>query len=198
MNVIVFYIAAIIAIVTTILVITRKNAVQALLYLAISLIAVAVVLYDLGSPFIAALEVIVYAGSIMVLFIFVVMMLNLGRLATEAEGELLQPRMWIGPTILAVILAVEVAYLLVYGNITAAAAHMISPKQVGMALYGPYLIGVELSSLLLMAALVGAYHLGWHEQPRPEAQDVGREYATRINAGGDTVRAGSGRPAGTA
>lgn len=198
MNEIAFYIAAAIAIVTTLLVITRKNAVQALLYLAVSLISVAVVFYDLGAPFIAALEVIIYAGSIIVLFIFVVMMLNLGKRSTEAEGKLLQPRMWIGPTILAAILIGEVAYLLVHGNAGAPATNVISPKAVGMALYGPYLIGVELSSLLLLAALVGAYHLGWHKQPKPEAQDVGREYATSVDAGGDSVRAGSGRPAGAA
>ncbi len=198
MNVIAFYIAAAIAIVSTLLVITRKNAVQALLYLAISLISVAVVFYDLGAPFIAALEVIIYAGSIIVLFIFVIMMLNLGKRASVTERKLLQPRMWIGPTILAAILIGEVACLLARGNTTAAAAHVISPKQVGMALYGPYLIGVELSSLLLMAALIGAYHLGWHKQPEPETQDVGREYATRIDARRDPVRAGSGRPAGAA
>ncbi len=198
MNVTAFYIAAAIAMVTTLMVITRKNAVQALLYLALSLISVAVVFYDLGAPFIAALEVIIYAGSIIVLFIFIVMMLNLGKRATEAEGKLLQPRMWIGPTILAAILIAEVAYLLARGNTTAAAANLISPKQDGMALYGPYLIGVELSSLLLMSALVGAYHLGWHKPPKPEAQDVGREYAIRIDAGRDSVRVGSGRSAGAA
>lgn len=198
MNVIAFYIAAAIAIITTFLVITRKNAVQALLYLAISLISVAVVFYDLGAPFIAALEVIIYAGSIIVLFIFVVMMLNLGERATSAEQKLLQPRMWIGPTILAAILLAEMIYLLARGSAAAPAAHVISPKQVGLALYGPYLIGVELSSMLLMAALIGAYHLGWYKQPKPETQDVAREYATSVDAGGDPVRAGSNRPAGAA
>src|ERR1051326_8701585 len=101
MNLIAFYIAAAIAVLATVLVITRKNAVQALLYLAVSLISVAVIFYDLGAPFMAALEVIIYAGSIIVLFIFVVMMLNLGKPATEAEAKLLQPRMWVGPIILA-------------------------------------------------------------------------------------------------
>ena len=198
MNVIAFYIAAAIAIITTFLVITRKNVVHALLYLAVSLIAVAVVFYDMGAPFIAALEVIIYAGAIIVLFIFVVMMLNLGKQATIAEGKLLQPNMWIGPTVLAAILFGEMAYLLARGNTAIPAAHIIHPKTVGLALYRPYLIGVELSSMLLLAALVGAYHLGWQKQPKPETRDVSRNYATRINAGGDTVRAGSDRPAGAA
>ncbi len=198
MNVVAFYIAAVIAVVTTLLVITRKNAVQALLYLAISLIAIAVIFYDLGAPFIAALEIIIYAGSIIVLFIFVVMMLNLGKRAVLQEQMLLRPRMWIGPCILAAALITELAYLLVKGNTQAPAAHVVNPKEVGLALYGPYLIGVELSSILLMGALVGAYHLGWHKRPQPEKQDVVREYATSADAGGDPVRAGSGRPAGAA
>ena len=198
MNIIAFYIAAAIAIITTVLVITRKNAVQALLYLAISLISAAVIFYDLGAAFIAALEVIIYAGSIIVLFIFVVMMLNLGKRATIAEERLLRPRMWIGPSILAAILIGEVAYLLAHGNTVSAFVQPISPKQVGLLLYGPYLIGVELSSMLLMAALVGAYHLGWHKQPKPETKNVGREYATGVDAGGNTVRIGSGGPAGAA
>lgn len=198
MNVIAFYIAAAIAIVTTVLVITRKNAVQALLYLAVSLISVAVIFYDLGAPFLAALEVIIYAGSIIVLFIFVIMMLNLGKRAVDAERRLIQPRMWIGPAILAAILAGEVIYLLTAESGATAAAHSVSPKDVGLALYGPYLIGVELSSMLLMAALVGAYHLGWHKPAKREADDVAGEYAAGVGTGGDPVRVGSGRAAGAA
>ncbi|HEX2330683.1 MAG TPA: NADH-quinone oxidoreductase subunit J [Candidatus Angelobacter sp.] len=198
MNIVAFYIAAAITIISTLLVITRKNAVHALLYLAVSLIAVAVLFYDMGAPFIAALEVIIYAGAIIVLFIFVVMMLNLGKQATIAEGKLLRPDMWIGPTVLAAILFGEVAYLLTRGKTAIPAAHIISPKTVGLVLYGPYLIGVELSSMLLLGALVGAYHLGWHRRPKPETRDVSRNYATRINAVGDTVRTGSDRPAGAA
>jgi NADH-quinone oxidoreductase subunit J len=196
-NVVAFDTAAVIAIIATLLVITGKNAVQALLYLAVSLIAVAVVFYDMGAPFIAALEVIIYAGSIIVLFIFVVMMLNLGQQATIAEGRLLRPRMWIGPTVLAAILFGEVAYLLLRrGRASVPAAQVIPPKAVGLALYGPYWIGVELSSMLLLAALVGAYHLGWHKRPKPETQDVTRKHATRIDAGRDIVRTGSGRAVG--
>lgn len=198
MNVVAFYIAGAIAIIATLLVITGKNAVQALLYFAVSLIAVAVVFYDLGAPFIAALEVIIYAGSIIVLFVFVVMMLNLGRQATIAEGKLLQPRMWIGPTVLAAILVGQLAYLIAGRSGPLPAAQVIPPKAVGLALYGPYLIGVELASMLLLGALVGAYHLGWHKQPRLENQDVSRKSATRIDAGRDSVRAGSGRPVGAA
>ena len=93
----VFYFAAAMAILATVMVITRLNAVHALLYLIVSLLAVAVVFYTLGAPFIAALEVIIYAGAIMVLFIFVVMMLNLGAKTVETERTWLRPGMWTGP-----------------------------------------------------------------------------------------------------
>ena len=73
-----FYIAAFVAIISTIMAISGRNAIHSLLYLILSLLAVSVVFYLLNAPFIAALEVIIYAGAIMVLFIFVTMMLNIG------------------------------------------------------------------------------------------------------------------------
>ena len=97
----VFYIAAAIAISATILAVTRLNPIHALLYLIVSLLAVALVFYVLGAPFVAALEVIIYAGAIMVLFVFVVMMLNLGRKTLDLERQWLRPGTWTGPAILA-------------------------------------------------------------------------------------------------
>src|ERR1019366_8447848 len=154
----VFYLAAVIAILATLMVITRLNAVHALLYLIVSLLSVVVVFYTLGAPFIAALEVIIYAGAIMVLFVFVVMMLNLGKNTIAMEHSWLNPTMWIGPCILAVILIAEVTYLLSQAGSAPQGAASVEPKQVGMALFGPYLIGVELASMLLLGAIVGAYH----------------------------------------
>ena len=106
----VFYIAAVVAVASTLMVITRLNAVHALLYLVVSLLSVGVVFFALGAPFVAVLEVIIYAGAIMVLFVFVVMMLNLGKTAVEQERQWLHPSMWGGPTILLLILLVEVIY----------------------------------------------------------------------------------------
>jgi NADH-quinone oxidoreductase subunit J len=149
----------VIAILATVMVITRLNAVHALLYLIVSLLSVAVVFYTLGAPFIAALEVIIYAGAVMVLFVFVVMMLNLGTRTIAMERSWLNPAMWTGPCILAVILIAEVTYLLSQAGSAPQGAVSVEPKQVGMALFGPYLIGVELASMLLLGAVVGAYHL---------------------------------------
>jgi NADH-quinone oxidoreductase subunit J len=156
---IVFYLSAGVAILSTILVITRLNAVHALLHLIVSLLSVALIFYVLGATFVAALEVIIYAGAIMVLFVFVIMMLNLGPQATQRESELLSPGIWTGPVILSLVLVAELIYVLV-GNGGQMTGGGIDPKQVGAALFGPYVLGVELASMLLLAGLVGAYHLG--------------------------------------
>jgi NADH-quinone oxidoreductase subunit J len=161
----VFYISAGIAVVSTLMVITRLNAVHALIYLIISLLAVAVIFYTLGAPFAAALEVIIYAGAIMVLFVFVVMMLNLGPATLEQERRWLRPKMWLGPSVLVIVLMVELIYM-VAGVHPSAGAKVVGPKQLGVTLFGPYLLGVELASMLLLAGLVGAYHLGLRPSPR--------------------------------
>ena len=193
-----FYISGAVAILATVMTVTRLNAVHALLYFIVSLLSVAVIFYILGAPFIAALEVIIYAGAIMVLFIFVVMMLNLGERAVEMESKWLTPGMWVGPEILAAVLIAEVVYLLARPPIEAHAIQYVEPREVGLALFGPYLIGVELASMLLLGALVGAYHLGYCKPKALENPDADNTNATRAAAGGDPVRAGHDRPAGAA
>ena len=164
-----FYVSATVAIAATLMMVTRVNAVHALLYLIVSLLAVAVTFYVIGAPFVAALEAIVYAGAIMVLFLFVVMLLNLGTKALEVERSWLTPGIWVGPTMLAIILAAEFVYLVLRETSDGAMTNVIGPKQVGLALYGPYLVGVELASMLLLGGLVGAYHLGRERRGEPEA-----------------------------
>ena len=132
---------------------------HALLYLIISLLAVAVIFFMLGAPFIAALEVIVYAGAVMVLFVFVVMMLNLGAATTSLERQWMTPRTWIGPTALAAILLAEMIVLLVRDGSGRLVGAGVDPHQVSRALFRPYLLGVELASFLLLAGVIGAYHL---------------------------------------
>jgi NADH-quinone oxidoreductase subunit J len=105
------------------------------------------------------LEVIIYAGAIMVLFIFVIMMLNVG-LEKEMEKKWMRPRMWILPSILASILLAN--FLVMLGKMKSgeAAGTVILPKQVGISLFTTYLLGVEIAAILLLAGIVGAYHLG--------------------------------------
>ncbi len=159
MNVI-FYISALVAVAATAMVVTRRSAVHALLYLIVSLLAVALVFFVLGAPFVAALEVIIYAGAIMVLFVFVMMMLSPGSQSAAREGQWLGPGAWIGPAALGLILVAEVVYVLQDARGSLPGGPAVPPEQVGIALFGTYLLGVELASILLMAGLVGAYHLG--------------------------------------
>jgi NADH-quinone oxidoreductase subunit J len=155
-----FYIAAAVAVVATALVIINLNVVHALLCLVVSFLAVAIVFYVLGAPFAAALEVIVYAGAIMVLFVFVLIMLNTGGAAIQQERHWLTPWIWVGPVGLSAILLGEFVYLLWRNPVAAANGGVVEPRQVGALLFGPYLLAVELASMLLLAGLVGAYHLG--------------------------------------
>jgi len=166
MESVLYYVASAVAVFSSIMVVTRLNAVHALLYLILSLLAVGIVFYLLGAHFAAVLEVIIYAGAIMVLFVFVIMMLNQGQKTVIQEQTWLQPRMWIGPVILSSVLLVELVIVFVKGE-DAAAGQIIDAKQVGTTLFGPYLLAVELASILLLAGLVGAYHLG---RPTTESQ----------------------------
>ena len=84
---IIFYVTAGVALVATLMVIVQLNPVHALLYLIIALMSIATIFYLMGAPFAAALEVIIYAGAIMVLFVFVVMMLNLGPQIQHHDHE---------------------------------------------------------------------------------------------------------------
>lgn len=162
MTTVLFLVAAAVAVIATLRVITQLHIVHALLYLIVSFLAVAVVFYLLGAPFIAALEVIVYAGAIMVLFVFVVMMLNQGLREVEQERRWLVRGMWTGPSLLAAVLLVEVLYL-VWHQTPSGESSVVGPREVGLALYGPYLIAMELGSLLLLPGIIGAYHLGRRE-----------------------------------
>jgi NADH-quinone oxidoreductase subunit J len=153
-----FYISATVAVLATAIAVSRPHPVHALLYLIVSLLASAGVMLALGAPFAAALEVMVYAGAIMVLFVFVVMLLNLGPGGDAQEKQWLAPRNWTGPGLLAALLLAQLVYTLATpsGSI---GAEQVPLKAVGIALYGPYLLAVELASMLLLAGMVAAYHI---------------------------------------
>jgi NADH-quinone oxidoreductase subunit J len=150
------YLAGAVAIVATVAVVLQRKAVHALLYLIVSFFALAMSMLALGAAFAAALEVLVYAGAILVLFVFVVMMLG-------AEGSAPRARAWIGPALLSAILLGELAYCLLAFPSSIAGSTVqpeVTPKQVGLALFDQYALCAEIAAFLLIAGLVGAYHLG--------------------------------------
>jgi NADH-quinone oxidoreductase subunit J len=153
-----FYSAALVSIVSTALVIASLNAVHALLYVILSLLASGVVFYLMGAYYAAMLQIIVHVGAIMMLFLFVIMMLNLGRRTLEQEKKWLPAAAWRWPSAMAAVLLTELIFVLMQKE-PAALGHIVASKEVGMRLLGPYVLAVELASMLLLAGLVGAYHL---------------------------------------
>ena len=193
-----FYVAGAVAILATVLMLTRSNLIHALLNLIVSLLAVAVVFYSMGAPFAAALEAIVYAGAIMVLFVFAVMLLN--QSGAPARIRLSD---WAGPAMLAAILVVELVVVITHAPAAPLDLAPVAPKQVGIALFGPYVIGVELASVLLLAGLVGAFHLGARDPARETAPIARNEshvtdsHERGADSGRDFVLAGPDRSSPT-
>src|SRR5580700_3616139 len=124
------YLEGAVTVIATLAAISNYNPLHALLYLIVSLLAVAMVFFSLGAPLAGILEVIIYAGAIMVLFVFVVMLLNLGKATADQERRWLRPGTWIGPGVLSFALLVELARVLVQrGNDVTVAGQTIAATQ---------------------------------------------------------------------
>jgi NADH-quinone oxidoreductase subunit J len=157
---ILFYIFSFVAIISTIFVIFQRNAVYSLLYLIVSLLSISGIFFSFGAFFAGAIEVIIYAGAILVLFIFVIMTLNLSDKYYIQEKKCLKPVFWIGPGILSLILFMSMMYVLFFLNQTNIVGVLINSNDVGMCLFGPYVLLVELASMVLLSALVIIFHVG--------------------------------------
>lgn len=154
----IFYMLAILVLVTTGVAITRRNLVHAVVYLVISFFGSAMLFYLLGAPFLAALEIIVYAGAIMVLFLFIIMMIK----AETAQ----KPVFGLGRFLLAGLFGLiylAIGAVLIFtdpvsqvGLQTAAAA----PRDFGRYLFESHWLAIEVVSLLLLVALMGAFYIG--------------------------------------
>ncbi|SFD04272.1 NADH-quinone oxidoreductase subunit J family protein [Pseudoalteromonas denitrificans] len=161
-----FLISAAVILISALLTITAHNVVHALLYLVVTMLAVSMVFFLLGASFAAALQIIVYAGAIMVLFIFVTMMLHQGEKSLAQERHLFHFSTSIGAFILTLILFCELIFILFFMplDIDNALTHtyhseFISVKQIGKQLYGPYSLLVVISAMMLLSALITAIHI---------------------------------------
>jgi NADH-quinone oxidoreductase subunit J len=159
-----FYILAALILGFGVLVITAKSAVHCILFLVADFLCVAALYVSLQAQFLAVIQVLVYAGGIMVLYLFVVMLVNLKR-PPEAHSD--PRRLGLLGFLMSVAVLVELA-LIVVARWTrpAAAGGGLSPdnvRQIGRALYTDYLIPFELASFLLLVAMVGAIILAKRE-----------------------------------
>ena len=155
---VIFYLLAALIVVSTGIAITRRNLVHVIIYLVFSFFGTAMLFYLFGAPFLAAMEIIVYAGAIMVLFLFIIMMLKVEK----AEASILPLRQWIPAAALCGacgILGALVTVADTSADKTLEAA-MAAPKIFGHYVIQNHWISIELVSVLLLVALVGALHLG--------------------------------------
>ena len=156
-----FYLFATIAVVASLLVVAQRNPIYSVLLLVTSFGALSGLYVLLDAPFVAAIQIIIYAGAIMVLFLFVVMLLNAPHEETEFD-ERVHPLLRPGPmrfgAFLAVLFAVELVWAL-RRNISAeapGAAGDTSVAAIGRALFTTYAFPFEVTSLLILVAMVGA------------------------------------------
>lgn len=169
---VIFYILAAMTVIATALAITRKNAIHAVIYLILSFISTALLFYLLGAPFVAALEVIIYAGAIMVLFLFIVMMLQLRPAERGSRGTV---RQWL-PAIVMGGSSTAISVWMIFadpGSGPPLRAAMAGPRELGRFLFQEYWFPVEIASFLLLVALVGALYLGRSEERRPGRNEEG-------------------------
>jgi NADH-quinone oxidoreductase subunit J len=162
---IIFYILAATAVIATLLAITEKHPVHAILFLVTSLFSMATIFYLLMAPLVAAFEVIIYAGAIMVLFLFVIMMLDLGH---PEKGLAPRWKEWLPAALLSGISIVSLVLLIVSRHAaTITPTGMPTIREVALRLFQEHGLAVELISLQLLFALVGALYLGRQQAPSP-------------------------------
>ena len=159
MHSLLFYLFSFLAVAGGILLVAFRNPVSSALSMVLSFVGLAGLFIGLNAYFVGIVQILVYAGAIMVLFVFVIMMLNLGEEGDARERGLLQPKIWAGPALLSLLLFAELLYMIstIEGPVSMQA---VTAKEVGLALFGPYVLAVEIASMLLLAGLVGSYHLG--------------------------------------
>jgi NADH-quinone oxidoreductase subunit J len=157
-----FWAASAVAILATLMVLFSRNPFYAVLYLIISLFGVSLIFYTLGSSFLAVLEIIVYAGAIMVLFLFVVQMLSPG-VGPNQQEDLKRPALAevLIPGLLAAILLIFTGLALFRtGHLVPQGGALYDAKALGIAMFDKHYLGVELASLILLIGIVGGMHLG--------------------------------------
>lgn len=158
LNTFLFYILATVILAATTMAVTRRNLVHAVIYLVVSFFGSALLFYLFGAPLLAALEVIIYAGAIMVLFLFIIMMLR----AENPLEKLFPLSQWAPAAFMAVVYLVVGAVLVLTdpGARAPLTGAVATPREFGRFVFENHWLAIEIVSLLLLIALVGALYLG--------------------------------------
>jgi NADH-quinone oxidoreductase subunit J len=152
-----FYVFGLIAIASAIAFVTRKSPVAAALWLVNTMFCLAVLYVMLDAQFVGAVQVLLYAGAIMVVFLFVVMLLNLGQVPGSGDIKRLWPRLLAGAA--GILLLAELSVLgrqQLPRELVGPAASSNVVTTVAGPLFNEYLLAFEVTSVLLLAAIIGA------------------------------------------
>ena len=170
MEYLIFFFFAAVAVIFALVVILHRNPVVGALSLVASFFALAVMYVLLDAPFLAALQVIVYAGAIMVLFLFVIMLLNLPHQKEESTRPIQQYLGYISTAAFAIAL---VYYIGKYAVVTTrpSTPFIADARVIGIRMFEAYIFPFEAVSILLLAAIVGALALSGRISSRPSAVD---------------------------
>lgn len=155
---IVFFVFAAVAVVFALVVVLHKNPVVGAISLVASFFALAVMYVLLEAPFLAALQVIVYAGAIMVLFLFVIMLLNLQRQEEDRTHPIQHFLGWVGPAAFAIAIVYYIVKVTAFESLPAT-PFQADARHIGYAMFQTYILPFEMVSILLLAAIVGALQL---------------------------------------
>jgi NADH-quinone oxidoreductase subunit J len=157
METILFYILAGVTVIATILAITEKHPVHAIVNLVTSFFALAAIFFLLSAPLIAMFEIIIYAGAVMVLFLFVVMILDLGHPERSARPGLFH---WLPAVILIEVILASLLLLVAVRIDTPVNVSAITVQDFALTLFRQYGVAIEIISMQLLFAVVGALYLG--------------------------------------
>jgi NADH-quinone oxidoreductase subunit J len=160
LNEIIFAYFAAVILFSAVMMITRKNPVHSVMYMLLLFFHIAGVFVLLNAEFLAAVQLIVYAGAILILYLFVVMLLSVDREAKVARAN----KYWPWLTAFGVLIAGEIALLVMRGSFPAETGRTMSSldtsvKALGKELYTNYLVPFEVASVILLVGLVGAVML---------------------------------------
>lgn len=154
----IFIYFAFVIIISAILMITRRNPVHSVLFMLLLFFHIAGIFVLLNAEFLAAVQLIVYAGAILILYLFVVMLLNIDRESTAPRAN----KYWPWGAAFGLIIFAEICLLVARGSFPASEGRSMSTvgvKELGMELYGKYLVPFEIASVILLVGLVGAVML---------------------------------------
>lgn len=155
MELLVFGVFALLAVLSAIVVVSHGNPVYSVMSLVLTLVSLAVLFVLLGAPFLAALLVLVYTGAILVLFLFVLMLLNVGRESAGAESRVMKGVVGVGAVAFAAIVA-SLSVSLGGVDLAPLTPELVAVKPLARALFSTYLLPFEIVGVLLLAAVIAA------------------------------------------